>query len=213
MESKWIETVTDVTTMNWRGELIHLTGVRALKNAKTGKIRVYPYDVAKAEVSNIAERINILPRDLGTLLILYAKPGNFKEGDVLYKYHLQKILFYLWKELEKKYAGSFPRDEFIAAENGPVPKSLKEDLERLEKEGLVKTRSERWIDHTSKRIILTEEGLRVAKELWESVPTPYIEEALRVKERIYPLDPETVRHLVHREYPEYRETYIKNDIE
>ena len=214
MESEWVETVTDVKTVNWRGEPIHLIGVRALKHRKTGRVRIYPFDVAKAEIKTIADRFDLFPRDVGSLLMIFAKPGPFKEGEVLYKYHIQKLLFYLWKELGNRgYGESLPRDEFISARNGPVPKHVNDDLGRLEERGLIKTRPQKWDNYISKRIILTDEGLRLAGEIWEIVPMPYKEVIKKVKERIYPLDPETVRHLVHKEYPEYQDTYIENDIE
>lgn len=214
MKSEWVETVTEIDTVDWRGNPIHLTGVRALKNPKTGNIRVFPYDVAKAEVNAIAQKIGILPRDVASFLILLAKPGAFKEGEILYKYHLQKLLFYLWKELWKNgYGESLPRDEFLAAKNGPVPKHLGEDLIRFEKKGWIKTRYEQWNGHRSKRIKLTRDGLRLSKELWKTLPDPYKEVAQKVKEKIYPLNPETVRRLVHKEYPEYLDTYVENDVE
>ena len=214
MKSEWVETVTEVNTVDWRGNPIHVTGVRALKNPKTGNIRVFPYDVAKAEVKAIAEKIGILPRDVASFLMVLAKPGVFKEGEVLFKYHLQKLLFYLWKELWKNgYGESLPRDDFLAAKNGPVPKHLEEDLRRFEKKGWVKTRYEHWNGQRSKRIILTKDGLQLSKALWGTLPDPYKEVALKVKERIYPLDPETVRYLVHEEYPEYRHSYVENDVE
>lgn len=214
MKNEWVETVTEIDTVDWRGNPIHLTGVRALKNPKTGKIRVFPYDVAKAEIREIAKRFGILPRDVGSFLILLAKPGIFMGGEVLYKYHLQKLLFYLWKELEKNgYAESLPRDDFIAARNGPIPKHLDNDLKRFEDNNWIKTRYEKWNGNQSKRIILTEDGLRLTKELWRTIPEPYKIVALKIKERIYPLNPERVRHLVHKEYPEYKDTYIENDVE
>jgi len=212
--AQWIETQTEIRTVDWRGNPIRLKGVRAFKNVKTGNIRVFPFDVARAEVEVIAEKFGIAPRDVGLLLMMFAKPGIFKEGEVLFKYHLQKLLFYLWKELNNYgYGESLPRDQFTAARNGPVPAHLEEDLERLARKGWVKTRCEHWDSHESKRIILIDEGLRIAKELWNALPEPYKEVALKVKERIYPLDPETVRQLVHQEFPEYRDTYIENDVE
>jgi len=123
-------------------------------------------------------------------------------------------LFYFWKELWKKgYGESLPRDDFFAAKNGPVPEHLENDLMRFEKKGWVKTRYEKWNGNCSKRIILTNDGLKLSKELWDSLPDPYKEAVLKVKERIYPLQPETVRHLVHKEYPEYRDSYVENDVE
>ena len=212
--TQWVETQTEIRTVDWRGNPIHLKGVRAFKNVKTGNIRVFPFDVARAEVEVIAEKFGIAPRDVGLLLMILAKPGIFREGEVLFKYHLQKLLFYLWKELDNYgYGESLPRDEFVAARNGPVPAHLEEDLERFARKGWIKTRYEHWDSHESKRVILIDEGLRIAKELWDALPEPYKKVALKVKERIYPLDPETVRQLVHQEYPEYRDTYVENDVE
>ncbi len=214
MESEWIEIETEVDTVDWRGNPIHLTGVRAFKNTKTGKTRVLPYNVAKAEVTSIADKFGMLPRDVAVFLIVFAKPGVFKEGELLFKYHLQKLLFYLWKELWKNgYGESLPRDDFLAAKNGPVPKHLGEDLTRFENKGWIKTRYEQWNGQTSKRIILTKDGLKLSEELWKTLPDPYKEVALKMKKRIYPLDPETIRQRVHREYPEYRDTYVENDVE
>ena len=215
---RWIEIETTIDTVNWRGEPIQIPRVKALKDPKTGEIMVYPSEVAKAEINQIAEELGICPTDVGTLLMILAKPGNFNEGDVFYKYHLQKMMFYMWKSLDLIYSDSLPLDRFIAAENGPVPEHLDSDLQRFEEKKLIRTRSEKWKDATnkivtSKRIMLTEEGKRIADELWRRLPDPYKEIALSVKKRIYPLSPDRVRELVHKEFPEYKNSYIKNDIE
>ncbi len=210
----WVEITTTIDTVNWKGKPIQVKRVKALKNSKTGTIMVYPAEIAKAEVAQLAERFGILPRDVGALLMILTKPGYFKEGEVLYKYHLQKLLFYLWKYMKKYgYGNSIPIDNFIAADNGPVPEHLNEDLQRLVDRKIIRTKYEDWEQYQSKRIMLTKEGTKLAKELWKALPDPYKELAIKVKERIHPLSPERVRHLVHNEYPEYRDTYIKNDIE
>jgi len=214
LEKKWNEVDTTIDTVNWRGEPIHLTGVKALKNSRTGTIRVYPSEIAKAEVRQLAKSLGILPRDVGSLLMIFAKPGYFKEGEVLYKYHLQKLLFYYWKFLDiYGYKNAFPIDDFIAAESGPVPEHLDDDLQTLEEKKLIKVRYEKWEQGRSKRIMLTKEGMKLATEVWKALPDPYKEIAIKVKERIHPLSPDRVRHLVHKEYPEYKDTYVKNDIE
>lgn len=213
-EQVWIKTDVSIDTVNWHGEPVHLTGVTALKNSKTGEIRVFPFEVAKAEVKQITESLGICPQDAEILLMIFARPGYFKQGEVFYKYHLQKLLFYLWKTLEKQgYGEALPIDSFIAAKNGPKPEHLENDLERLEKAKLITIRSEKWEEGVSKRITLTREGTKIAETLWESLAAPYKEIAIRVKERIHPLTPDRVRHLVHNEYPEYRNTYVENDIE
>jgi len=86
-------------------------------------------------------------------------------------------------------------------------------LQRLTDNKLIKTKYQNWEQVQSKRIMLTEEGTKMTKELWSILPDPYKELAIKVKERIYPLTPERVRQLVHNEYPEYRDSYIENDIE
>ena len=215
LEMKWVETTIAMDTVNWKGGSIHLEGVKALENKKTGAVRIFPDEIAKAEVRNIAEKYGLLPRDVGTLLIILAKPGNFQEGDLFFKYHLQKMLFYFWKELVDTYGSDelFPKDNFIAAENGPVPEHMDDDLVRLEKEDLITTRYEKRDNGKSKRILLTDKGTTLAKELWSDLPDPYKEDAMKVKERLFLMSPERVRHLVHQQYPEYKNTYVKNDIE
>ena len=61
--------------------------------------------------------------------------------------------------------------------------------------------------------MLTNDGLKLSEELWKTLPDPYKKVALKIKKRIYPLDPETIRQRVHNEYPEYRDTYVENDVE
>lgn len=214
MVTGWAEMEIDLKAINWKGDPITLTSVKALKNLRTGKVRVLPEEVTRAEIRGLAVKHCLLPRDIGLLLILKAKPGNFKEGDVLFKYHLQKMAFYLWKGLEKNgLLDAIPRDEFIAARNGPKLAHLDEDLARLVEQGLIRIKEEKWGDIKSKRIIVTSDGEELANTLWDEIPTPYEEIATKVKERIYPMTPSQVRTAVHTEYPEYQSTYVENDIE
>lgn len=214
MEEEWIETETSIDTVNWKGEPICLKGVKALKSSKTGEVRIYPFDMVKAEVKQMANRLNIAPEDVEILLLILAKPGYFEKGEVLYKYHLQKMLFYFWKAINVNgYENTLPIDTFKAAKNGPVPEHLDKDLERLEEKGLIKVRCEQTEYGKSRRITLTAEGEGKAEKLWNALPDPYKELAIKVKERIHPLSPDRVRHLVHNEYPEYKDSYVENDIE
>lgn len=214
MEMNWMETAVDLKIVNWKGDPVTLTSVKALKNPRTGKVRILPEEVTRAEIRDLAGKYGLLPRDVGTLLILKAKPGNFKEGDVLFKYHLQKMAFYLWKGLEKNgLLDAIPRDQFIPARNGPKPEHMDEDLTRLTDQGLIIIRDEKWDDLKSKRIIVTPLGEKLVNDLWQEIPTPYEEIAIKVKERIYPMTPSQVRTAVHTEFPEYQSTYVENDIE
>lgn len=213
MES-WIEIVTTIDTVNSKGDAIQVHNVKAFKDPKTGEVMVYPSEVAKAEIDQIAESLGLCPRDVGTLIMILAKPGNFNEGDVFYKYHLQKMMFILWKQMEKVYADSLPQDHFIAADNGPVPECLNSDLDRFEQNKLIRTKYEKTeYGLPARRIILTEKGKAIAQKLMSQFPDQYQEVILEVKKWIYPKTPEQVRDLIHTKYPEYRDTYVKNDIE
>jgi len=215
METKWIKTKIDMDSVDWRGNTIHLKAVPAIQNEKTGKIRVYPSDVARTEFRMLAEQYGLDPRDVALLAMLYAKPGPFKEGQVHYKYHLNKMLFYQWKEMERIGIGeTFPRDEFDPAPRGPVPRNLSEDLKRLEKKGIVRLRFKQWgetIKQASLITELTDAGLHTAEKLWNQTPDPFKETTLRIKKRIFPLDPKTIQQRVHRDYPEYKKTYVELD--
>jgi hypothetical protein len=211
----WIKAKIEMDSVDWRGNTIHLKDVPALRNEMTGKIRVYPSDVACAEFRAIAEKYGLEPRDLASLEMLFVKPGPFREGQVHYKYHLNKMLFYQWKRMEELGIGeTFPHDEFEPAPRGPVPKNLSADLERLEKMGIVKLKYKQWgkmPKQASLETELTSKGLTIAEKIWGEVPEPFKEITFKVKENIFPLDPKTIRERVHRDYPEYKKTYVELD--
>jgi len=213
MQATWIETETTIDTVSCKGQDITLTNVKAMKNLVNNDIIIHPSALFEAEMQQLAKQVNVEFRDIATLLAIQAKPGLFKEGETLYKYHLQKQLFYFWKRLEKMGVAKFPEEEFVAAKNGPVPKELNNDLERLVSDGVLSVKKEKWRDTESKRIILTPKGVALAECIWGLVPDLLLEVATDVKERIFPLDPETVRHKVHQEFPQYKNSYIENDIE
>lgn len=206
----WITTKVDMDSIDWKGNPIHLKNVPAVKNSKTGKIRVDPAEVAKAEINQLAQQYCLEPRDVTLLLLLYAKPGNFEEGKIYYQYHVNKSLFYLWKELEKnRIAEAVPIDEFEAADRGPVPKNLEEDLKRLTEKCIISTK---WRENRASKITeLTPQGMAVAEKLWGQVADPIKASTLKVKEWIFPLTPHTIKERVHRDYPEYKKTYKTDD--
>jgi hypothetical protein len=124
-------------------------------------------------------------------------------------------LFYIWKELERTGLGdAFPRDQFEAKPRGPVPTNLVADSERLKQKGLVSISMHRWGKEQKQQSIITEltpTGKDIAKHLWESVGEPFKKTIIRTKERIFPLDPKTIRERVHREFPEFKKTYTDLD--
>lgn len=211
----WEPTEIEMDSVDWTGNTVHLTGVPALRNKETRKIRVYPEEVAKAELQMIAKAHGIQVRDIALLLLLYAKPGPFKGGEILYKYHVNKMLFYQWKFLEKELIGdAFVHDNFIPAERGPVPEHIEDELAQLKEQKLITTENKRWgkgPKDESVKVKLTPQGEEIAHEIWKEVAFPFKETTLKVKEQIFPLDPKTIRERVHREYPEYKKTYTELD--
>lgn len=214
-KSMLIETTTDVRTVNIYGEKITLRNIPALKDEENNKIYVDPADVSIGEIKQLAEENNIDARDIPTLLLLYAVPGPFKKGEIHCQFHLNKMLFYLCKNLEKQnYIKAFPHDEFIAADRGPVPEHINEDLEKLQKQSLISTKYRRWGSREkdqSKEISLSEHGTKVASLLWNRIGEIFKKEILRTKSDIFPLDPKTVKEMVHKEYPEFKKSYKKED--
>jgi len=215
VESIWIETTIEMESVNWRGRTIHLRNVPAIRNTKTGNVRVYPSEVAKAEVRMLAEEYDLEPRDVCLLLMLLAKPGPFKKGYVQFKYQINKMLFYQWKEMEKQGLGdTFPHDEFEAAPRGPIPKNLDADLKRLEKKSIVSLSYKKWgkgPKEASVTTTLTSFGVKVATKLVREVPKPLKEVTVVVKEQLFPLDPMTIREKVHQDFPKYQKIYVELD--
>jgi len=218
MESKWRPVQTEVDTVNYRGDSIHLSKVNALQHSETGQIVVSPQSLSQAEIEVIAQKYGLKnARGVAIFLILFATPseGIIKGGDMLNKYHLQKSLFYLWKGLEDEGLYEImPRDEFVGAENGPLPINLDDDLTDFEKQKLIAVTKKKYLEYPKplKYIRLTEEGVRIAKELWIETPEDFHSKALWAKELIYPMTPQEVTAMVHKKYPEFIDS-TKNDIE
>lgn len=217
MENVWVKTETDVEAYDWQEKPIVLKGIPAIKNKETGQVRVFPSEVAKAEISLLAKERDLAPRDVALLTLIYVKPGPFTEGKIHCKYHLNKMLFYQWVNMGRRYLGeAFPHDEFRSAPAGPIPNSLWDDLRRLEKKGLVILKHKQW-GKTEKEaslcMELTEEGSVLTEELWKDTPPDFKEVTLKTKKDIFPLDPATIKEKVHREFPEYRKTYTELDQE
>lgn len=215
MQSMLIEISTDVKTVNINGEEIILRNIPALRDERNNEIYVDPSDISIGEIKQLAEENNIEARDVPLLLLLCAVPGPFKKGEIQYQYHLNKMLFYLQKNLEKQnYSRAFPHDEFIAADRGPVPEHIDEDLEKLQRQSLISTKYRRWGSREkdqSKEISLTEKGIKIANSLWDRIGEIFKDEILRTKNDIFPLDPETIKEIVHKEYPEFKKSYKKED--
>jgi len=212
----WVETRTDVETVDWYGNPIHLKNVPALLNSRTKQVRIFPSEVAKAEIEEIARNHDLEPRDIPLLLMVKTQPGQFfNKKEIQFRYHLNKELFYQWKEMEKQGLGeTFPHDTFEKADRGPVPTNVNQDLGRLEKMGILSTEHRRWGKgprDESIHISLTPRGSALADEIWRLVPEPLRETTAKVKAKIFPLSPESVKTKVHKEYPDFRNIYTEAD--
>jgi len=213
MTESWESATVEISTVDWKGVTVTLHDVPAKRNIATGKVRVSPTDVAKAEIVQVARELKLEERDVPLFLLLYAKPGPFQRGYLCEKYKMNKMLFYLWKELEREGLGdALPHDEFVADKRGPVPKNLYEDFERLAARGLFQVKGGRG---TGKPVTcaFTPEGERLATRLWGRLADPYLVAASRVKDWLFPLNCETIMKRVHREYPHLRKTYTQPDAE
>lgn len=211
--AKWVSTTVEVRTVDSKGHPLLLKDVAAERNSVTHAIRLDPEVVARAEIEHIAGRLGVEGRHLPLLLMLFAKPGPFKEGSVETKYKLNKMLFYQWRRLADAGLGdSFPRDEFKSARAGPVPIHLSDDLRALERAGLATVK---WSDHpgASTNVELTSAGMEAARRLWDDVPEIYRIATLATKEELFPLTPATIKLKVHAEFPDLRRHYVEVDAE
>lgn len=207
------EVRTDVKTINAQGEEVVLENVMALRSNETGKIWLVPSEVSKAEFKRIGMHLDLNPRQIPLMLIVYSKTGIFSEGTVFNKYKLNKMLFYQWKELEKKGLGdAFLHDEFIPEKKGPVPKFLYDDLKILSKTGILKLSGGKE-EKSTLEVKLTKKGMEMGEEIWNSIPWQFRQISYDVKTRLFPLDPKTIMEQVHKDYPEYRKTYVEVDAE
>jgi len=212
-ENEWRSTTTDVRTVDLDGNPIVLPNVPAERNSRTGKLRVDPDVVARADVERIGRAHGIEGRRIPLMLMLFAKPGPFKEGLVQNKYKLNKMLFYQWKRLESEGLGeAYPRDDFAAARAGPIPVGLRDDLQSLQRQGMVEVKWSKRRDAPTE-IRLTPQGFDVARGVWSEMPLVYRDTTLAVKKELFPLSPATIKDLVHEQYPEYRKTYVEVDAE
>jgi hypothetical protein len=214
----WEPTKVEVDTVSWDEKALHLKDVPALKDPRTGKVWIRPAEVAKAEIAALAKEHDLEPRDIALLLALKAQPGGFfNKEEVQFQYHLNKILFYQWKGMERLGLGeAFPHDKFIPADRGPVPENITDDIQRLERKGFITTELRKWGSRKtdeSRRISLSKKGSEIAHSLVSRTPAPLRSKTSEAKTLIFPLPPAAVREMVHKEYREYRKTYTQEDLD
>ena len=213
MVREFIPVETDLDTIDSQGRPKRIQRVPALKDKASEKVWIDPEAAARAELQQLAESVGVEPRHVPLLVLFYARMGNFQRGYQHNKYKLNKMLFYQWKELEKIGLGeAYEHDEFIKATRGPIPKNLYDDLEELEKNGILVLSGGKE-EHKTLVAQLTGPGKEVARRLFNEAPPDYATVATRVKTAPFPLNPDTIMKRVHRDYPEYRKSFTEPDQE
>lgn len=209
METTTESVRVDIPTVDSQGNRIVLKGVSVEKEVGTGQLLIDPAVVAEAEAAYLAGKEGVEPREVPILLTLYAKAGYFVQGIIpeLSKFH--KLLFYQSKRLENLgLASVYVPHEFRNARGGPVSESLKDDLARLEKAGIVRVDWSEGVESPTV-VELTEQGMVLAERLWVSTPEQVREISIDVKEDLFPMTGAAVRDKVHAEYPGNRRVYSK----
>jgi len=87
---------------------------------------------------------------------------------------------------------------------------LYSDLAVLKEKGLIEVEGGPK-EHKTMTARLTRKGEEIASQIWNSVAPQYQEISTKVKDWIFPLDPNTIRERVHRDYPEYKKNYEELD--
>lgn len=209
----WVPTKVDVESVDWEGREIALDQVPAEFNKEKNITRVDIDEVIKAEQKFIAIENGLDPRELQVLWLLHADSRFFKGGYIEQKSRFNKMLFYLWKRMDREgYENAFIHDEFKSARAGPIPVHLREFLKGLEKKDIVKVR---WAERPgiSIKCQLTKLGEKIAKSIWDKAPSDIKGIIRKTKEELFLIDATQLKEKVHKEYPEYKRTYTELDRE
>lgn len=212
--STWEPCTVRVETHTETGAPLIVEGVPARKRKTTGEVFYDPEDALRIHYAQLAKKAGLdEPRDFAIMAVLGASAYSFKTPNVPYHYHLNKMLFYQWQHLDQQGLGNaFPHDEFVADRKGPVPVNIEEDLERLEKDGLIEPR--KWPtgkQHQPVPVRLSKKGEKVAATILGEAEPWIAKTSAQVKTDLILLSPADLRAKVHTEYPQYRREYVEID--
>lgn len=213
MSKQFEEATVDVEFRAFDGDLVTIPKASAFIDRKTGDPYISAEAMARAEVAHIVKKMKISGRDLPLLAILYARPANYERGYVCEKYRLNKMLFYIYKRVEKEFSlDLLPHDTFVSAPRGPIPKNLWTDIFGNEKKGIfrVKGNKERQ-GKEPLQIELTPQGEKVAEELWKCLSDDYKAIITEVKTHLTFKTPDAIMKMVHKEFPEFKGEYTEPD--
>ena len=223
---KITERKTNVETLDNRNNEIILEDVPIYIEEESGEELVTLADIIRADEQRIAKKYNIDIYNIFELALLYADVKQ-RGKNIRQQFRFNKMLFYISKKLNEEYGENILIfDEMKKEKNGPIPIHLKEDMKKLQQEGifdvyLVKKGAKipgskkdwdtkKWI---SIECTLTNKGEDLAKKIWSELDPEMREIILEVKEKLNYMKTGKLKKKVHKEYPEYRKIYIQNDKE
>lgn len=220
---------TKVKILDNQNKKVVLKNVPVYIEEDTGKQVITFGDILRADQRRIAEKYGISEYNLFELALLFADVKQ-RRNAIRQKFRFNKMLFYIWKELEEEYGAEILIfDEMIAQRAGPIPIHLKDDIKKLKNKELIEIylvkdnkkvpgSKEKWEDLKDKlqasiECNLTEEGEKLAKKIWLDLDEETRKIILKVKTDLMYLDTEKLKEKVHKEFPEYKIDYTKNDTE
>lgn len=106
------------------------------------------------------------------LLLLYAPyrpndPSSKKDFYVHGRTRLMKGVFLAKRKLDEELSAG-PSIDFVADKYGPFSKDVLQAIDSLDRQGLISIR-EREDEHSGDKHLLTDEGIRVAKNYWDEL--------------------------------------------
>lgn len=186
-------------------------------------------DILRADQRRIARKYCISEYNIFELALLYADVKQ-KRNAIRQKFRFNKMLFYVWKGLEEEYGEkAIVFDDMIAQRAGPIPVHLKDDIKELKNKELIEIylvkdnnkvpgSKETWEELKDKlqasiECNLTVKGEKLAKKIWLDLDDETRKIILKAKTKLMYLDTEKLKEKVHKEFPEYKRDYTKNDTE
>ncbi len=220
------EKKTNVETLDNQNKEIILEDIPIYVEEESGEELVSLVDILRADEQRIAKKYNINIYNIFELALLYADVKQ-RGKCIKQKYRFNKMLFYVYKKFEEEYGENvLIFDGMKIAEKGPIPIHLKEDMIKLQKEGILDVflarsgkkipgskedwKSKKWI---SIDCTLTNKGEDIARKIWSELDPEMREIIIEVKEKLYYMKTGKLRKKVHKEYPEYKKSFVLNDEE
>lgn len=204
-------TKQDIESVDQFGKLIKLENIPTKINKRTKAVTVNLDDILRAEQVYNAQRFGLDPRQSDLLLLIYTDLQYFKGGIIEKTFRLNKMVFLLWQKMIKSgYEKAYIHDDIVGGRAGPIPRHLKELMVDLENKKLVNIKWEKSAGKSSK-FELTDEGRNIAQSLWLNIPLEIQENIRQVKETVIFSNSEELKNKIHKEFPEYKRTYIDAD--